>query len=861
MKGGIGISGIWQLAYRYIVSQKKRSVLTIIGIALPIMLVVIVGQTFASLKATELYEVEENIGAYHFFINTTTLKQGQQIVNLLEKNQGIGKCGISTALGVSILKDGRKISCVGLDQVATQLKSLVIKSGRFPQKNNEVCIEEWIIPSMNAKPELGKEFTLSITDSSGVKQNRNFILSGILKTTSYKTETQGYGALLCMKNQAVIDMMGNNNISSQVYGKFNYNGSSKDFEKKVMKLFGYHGQPAFSKVEMNINNEYFSALVNSNNNDNVQRLLIGIILFAAILMIYNILNITVSERIHQYGLLRCMGISGVQLFMTVLTEAFLLSIASIVSGLMMGYGMTFLVVKHLILRLQASKIVVQADGNIMGMATILGVITVLLSACIPAYRAYRMSPISASRTSGVEGKHSKRKSVLERVIGDHFSATVNLAVCNLKRYKGKRIVTLLSLIISATVFMLLLYFNSNYMQNSSKIQNSSIGDFSVWVNSQSQNKFNEDDRNKMRNIIGVKAIHGYNQGQNMMIAFKIDKTVEATNVTKFRAIPYIKAMNYFYPQNKSQARELKRGILQSPITIYGCDEFLLEHDKIILESGKIEVEKLKAGKSVLISVNDNILMTDKELDLLPIGKIIDILPEINQRGEVLGKAYSTKIGGRITGFPGAIEEEYKDVLVYVHKDVLDKITKTKEYVQLFIEAEKNADYAAVEKQIKQITATKIGVHYDNYVEQKKIMKDSLDKYSSVLFAMIFMVLIVSMVNVFNTMYSNILQRTNELGMIRAVGMSKKEMKRMFLLESLYYGVISSFMSVGITVVLSILIFSQDPHENTTSILKATPWIAYLFTGVGNTLLCVGVMSLSALRTFKMSVVEAIRVVE
>lgn len=134
-------------------------------------------------------------------------------------------------------------------------------------------------------------------------------------------------------------------------------------------------------------------------------ILAAIIMVGSASLIYNAFSISVSERTKQFGLLCSIGATKKQLRSAVFSEAMLLSIIGIPLGLVSGYAGIAITLNILSARIHT--LLSTGDGTIflepvlsplaLAAATIISLITVLISATIPAWRAAKISPIAAIR--------------------------------------------------------------------------------------------------------------------------------------------------------------------------------------------------------------------------------------------------------------------------------------------------------------------------------------------------------------------------------------------------------------------------------------------------------------------------------
>ena len=95
----------------------------------------------------------------------------------------------------------------------------------------------------------------------------------------------------------------------------------------------------------------------------------------------------------------------------------------------------------------------------------------------------------------------------------------------------------------------------------------------------------------------------------------------------------------------------------------------------------------------------------------------------------------------------------------------------------------------------------------NYTDMVGLMMNSvsqiIDTISYVLIAFVAISLIVSSIMIGIITYISVLERTKEIGILRAIGASKKDISRVFNAETFIVGLISGLLGIGITVLLTI----------------------------------------------------------
>lgn len=133
----------------------------------------------------------------------------------------------------------------------------------------------------------------------------------------------------------------------------------------------------------------------------IAAILSAVVVIAGVSLVYNSFAISVAERTRQFGLLSSLGASRRQLRRTVFTEALIIGGIGIPVGLALG-----LIGCYVVFGILGEGIAMMADGAearvvvspvALGIAALLGLITLIVSAWIPAVRASHVSALDAIR--------------------------------------------------------------------------------------------------------------------------------------------------------------------------------------------------------------------------------------------------------------------------------------------------------------------------------------------------------------------------------------------------------------------------------------------------------------------------------
>ena len=203
--------------------------------------------------------------------------------------------------------------------------------------------------------------------------------------------------------------------------------------------------------------------------------LMTIIAVASISLIYNAFSISVSERTKQFGLLSSIGATRKQLKNSVLFEAMVLCVAGIPLGVLSGLAGVYVTLKltedmlgglvdYMFGSVGPVAFEMKISPEAIALAAAAGLVTVLISAYIPARKALKMSAIDAIRQSAdiqISAKKVKTGPFVRRLLG--FEGM--MAVKNFRRSKKRYRATVISLFISIVLFVSVYSF-SQYLSRS-----------------------------------------------------------------------------------------------------------------------------------------------------------------------------------------------------------------------------------------------------------------------------------------------------------------------------------------------------------------------------------------------------------
>lgn len=186
---------------------------------------------------------------------------------------------------------------------------------------------------------------------------------------------------------------------------------------------------------------------------------VALVCVSLILVIHNAFAVSMSSRIHQFGIFASIGATPGQIRACLLQEAVMLALGPILLGLLLGSALSYGAVR--IMSAMAANLAGGREAAfclspvILALVFLLSLFTVLVSAWLPARKLCRLTPLEAIRGTGELQLKRKRNST---VLAALFGMEGELAGNALKAQKKALRTTSLSLTLAFLGFMLMQCF-------------------------------------------------------------------------------------------------------------------------------------------------------------------------------------------------------------------------------------------------------------------------------------------------------------------------------------------------------------------------------------------------------------------
>lgn len=524
------------LTLRYLKENKKRTIVTIIGIILSTALICGIGNIYNSLMDYQVRKTVENNGDFHATVYDVQKKDLSKVT----KNAGISKYAYSENLDFGKYKDEKfLLQMKSYDKGAFDGYQISLKEGNMPTNNKEIVLSEdsYILKEKKIGDiitlKVGKRVTKEgdILTGSWMDEDEKLIdthkeqykIVGIVNKPGFEMGKQITTAISYLDINTMGDKDSVNVSISANKPKEIYSIAELIAKNLGLKVEGTIDEDIDSYYN-NENNVYYenlqfnehllrlqSASAYDNINGGIDKIIIfvtSLVIICTIATVYNAFSISISERKKQFGILNSIGATKSQTTKLVLMEAFLVSVIGIPLGLFAGTFAIDMVFK-IIGSFYSSSLVgelglrVVYSPTVIILSAIIVIITILISAILPARQAAKISPLEAIKNSSNLKIGKVRDSKIVRAL---FKAEGVLAYKNLRRNKKKFRITLFSLIISVVIFISFSGFMTLFI-NANKVQ---FGQLNYDLNLSSSSEMDKKSLEELKNINGVERMAATN---------------------------------------------------------------------------------------------------------------------------------------------------------------------------------------------------------------------------------------------------------------------------------------------------------------------------------------------------------------
>jgi putative ABC transport system permease protein len=578
----------------------------------------------------------------------------------------------------------------------------------------------------------------------------------------------------------------------------------------------------------------------------------GISLFVGAFIIFNTFSITIAQRMREFALLRTLGASRGQILRSVLTEGLVLGVLGSVVGLALGV-LTAVGLRALF---KAIGVELPSSGSVVATRTIVvsllvGVLVTMLSTLVPALRATRVVPVEALTEGAVMHPHGPSRKItalavvltaigvglmcvglfvadgesaalsamgggaaatflgvallspylvrplaslvgrpLERVTG----ITGRLARRNTTRLPGRTAATAAALMIGVA----LVTFASIFAAGARETINRAV------------------DQNLTAQLV-VQSDDGFSAFPSAAVRGLTERPeVEAASPIRF-----------------SQAKV--RGV-DGNASVTGVDAAIFTdlYKLDVQEGDDAAVTALAGGRTTMIGKGF------AESNDLSVGDVLNLRTANNGRAQL-----------RVTG----IFDDDGGLLgdLAVDNRVLERDFGERKDSFALVALRDGEDAAAIERRLSGLLdRTFPAVEVLTAEQFKDQQSGQVNQLLALIYALLALTIIVSLFGVVNTLVLSISERVRELGMLRAIGTSRRQVRRMVRLEAVIVSLIGAVLGAGVGVLLAVL-FTRPLEDFVLTIPAFTLVVLLILAAIAGVLAAV----LPARRASRLNVLDAL----
>lgn len=831
--------------------NKKRTIVTIIGVMLSTALICAVSGMVTSTKKSMINLYKAYSGNYYASFQDIPNDQ----LKYIEENENIKEYSVTKSLGYAELGESKNenkpyVYVMEFDKNALSSNGLKVTSGRLPENNNEIVVSKSIMDNARVHISVGESITFNIGERESAdgktltqldpyvvgedeqiinKQSKTYTVVGIVDRVSYNLEdysAPGYTCISYMKPNTEIKTA---NISVLYKSAKNYEEKTKSIlnvlKNNTGKDYSVTYNEELADLEGGINGETMKALLI------VAGVVIGIILISSVFVIRNSFIISVSEKTKQYGILSSVGATSKQIKKSVLFEGLIIGTIGIILGILLGtIAIAILIwVMNYLLRdmLEGMKFVYNVPLIAYGISILISAITIYLSCIIPARKASKISPIEAIR-GNEDVKIKVKKLKVSKLTKKIFGIGGVIAKKNLKRSKKKYRTTIVSLVVSIAIFVALSSF-LDYGKKTMNVYYKDLG-YNVQVIGETEDLYKEIIKNnnikdysydKLEKAIINMDKYGSDFGKEIDNSYK-DSYKKEENTEEYKSTISVNILNKDYFEKFAKEIGINKENYKNVV--------ILEDDYIQYKENGNKI----VGNLYNVKDGDSLSIKTEGKD----EKDINITKRTDKRPTGFEMVYSN--GGSIF-----ISEENENI--DTSKAILG---------ELFINASNADELENSLNDLKTNNEKYYNISITNIEKYVKQEKSFILLVSIFLYGFITVITLIGVTNIFNTITTNMILRSKEFATLKSIGMTSKEFNRMIRLESIMYGIKSLIIGIPIGLLGSYGIYKGV--MKTINFGYIVPWTAIIISVIFVFIIVGLTMKYSLSKINKQNIIETIR---
>ena len=603
-----------------------------------------------------------------------------------------------------------------------------------------------------------------------------------------------------------------------------------------------------------------------------------IIILTSVYCIKNSFNISITEKIRQYGMLASVGATRRQIKSSVKTEAAMLGVVGIPVGTMSGILASLVLVK-VVNALSAGwlnfALSFHTSLPALILAVILSIATIYFSATGSARRAAKVTPLEAIRnTKEIKIKSAKLKT--PAIIGRIWGIGGVISYKNIKRNNKKYRTTVTSIVICSVTFIVISYFMS--MAFSVVGMSYASVDYNIGINMSCKKDL---DIEKLSELVsGIEGAEDYLVGAGYY--FDVDKPEytkeygeycgqlydDSEDVSQEFLITVLNDKSYDKYASDAGIKNADTGaILVNKCTF---DVYNEKSSKYVKE--EMELYKYKAGDTIRCGYNvyedaaddDNAVEGDTESGTEDNSGYVD--EETINNG--VRKTVDVTIAGVTDKVPTCYNGYGNTSLLFMNQKGFESLWADGKSNELkpghasysaYVVAENADEYQdTFEKETEENPEySQISFYVSNMDKQMRDEKSLFTLLGVFAYGLIVVIALIGITNIINTLSTGMELRSREFATLRSIGMTDKQFAGMVRLESVFISVKALVIGVPLGILISYLLCVMMNRMD-DAIIYEPPNKAIILCIVVVIMLIYAIMKLSMTKLRHNNIVETIK---
>lgn len=604
-----------------------------------------------------------------------------------------------------------------------------------------------------------------------------------------------------------------------------------------------------------------------------------IIILTSVYCIKNSFNISITEKIRQYGMLASVGATRRQIKSSVKTEAAMLGVVGIPVGTMSGILASLILVK-VVNALSAGwlnfALSFHTSLPALILAVILSIATIYFSATGSARRAARVTPLEAIRnTKEIKIKSAKLKT--PAIIGRIWGIGGVISYKNIKRNNKKYRTTVTSIVICSVTFIVISYFMS--MAFSVVGMSYASTDYNIGINMSCKKDL---DIEKLSELLSdIEGAKDYLVGAGYY--FDVDKPEytkkygeycgqlydDSEDVSQEFLITVLNDKSYDKYASDAGIKNADTGaILVNKCTF---DVYNEKSSKYVKE--EMELYKYKAGDTIRCGYNvyedavddDNAVEGDTESSTEDNSGYVD--EETINKG--VRKTVDVTIAGVTDKVPTCYNGYGNTSLLFMNQKGFESLwadgKSGNEFkpgnaiYSAYVVAENADEYQdTLEKETAENPEySQISFYVSNMDKQMRDEKSLFTLLGVFAYGLIVVIALIGITNIINTLSTGMELRSREFATLRSIGMTDKQFAGMVRLESVFISVKALVIGVPLGILISYLLCVMMNRMD-DAIIYEPPYKAIILCIVVVIMLIYAIMKLSMTKLRHNNIIETIK---